>query len=191
VSGVRTKKVIETAQLINNGKEGKKIKVNLINIYTTTYSWKNQNSYFSAYRVSNEVQIKPPQIGFDKDEGLYTINRSRFAFETSLSSRYVPTASLSTNSFVFVPVSPLSNFTVSTVTEELVANVPYEMKVKFYDKTSGEFIIEKTFAGIFSGVVETPITMALEQSLCVPGWSKNSFVVNGDFEQNSCSAGWC
>jgi hypothetical protein len=55
VSGVRTKKVIETAQLINSGKEGKKIKLNLINNYTTAYSWNNKNPYFSGYKISNEV----------------------------------------------------------------------------------------------------------------------------------------
>ncbi len=99
-------------------------------------------------------------------------------------NKYVPTTSLTTNSFVFVPVSASSNFTASTVIQEVTTNVAYEMKVKFYDRNSGEFITEKTFVGTYSGVVESPITMSLEQTQCIGSWGKKNFVVNGDFEQN-------
>ena len=132
-----------------------------MNNYTTSHTWTNKNPYFSAYRISNDVQVKPPQLDYHKDEGLYTIVRSKLGFDTALTNKYVPTTSLSLTSFVFVPVPASSNFTASTVIEEITANVSYEMKVKFYDKYSGEFITEKTFGGTYSGVVESPITMSL------------------------------
>ena len=164
-----------------------------MNNYTTSHTWTNKNPYFSAYRISNEVQVKPPQLDYHKDEGLYTIVRSKLGFDVPLTNKYIPTTSLSTSSFVFVPVPVSSNFTVSSVIEELTANVAYEMKVKFYDKTSGEFITEKKFGGTYLGVVESPITMSLEQSQCVGSWGRTNFVVNGDFEQNSCTlaSNWC
>ena len=108
--------------------------------------WRNKNPYFDLYKVADFL-LMPPQYNMDKDEGLYTAIRSKFGFNTQSTTKFIPSSS------IYATINPFSNVTVFAMLEELNTNVTFSMTVKFYDRTTGEFIIEKTIEGVYSGVV--------------------------------------
>jgi hypothetical protein len=107
--------------------------------------WRSNDPYFGVYKVGDFL-LTPPQYKMDKDEGLYTAIRSKFSFNTPSTTKFIPSSS------IYATINPFSNVTVFAMFEELNTNVTFSMTVKFYDRTTGHFVIEKTIEGVYSGV---------------------------------------
>jgi hypothetical protein len=180
-----TSRTIEIVPLSKGeNSETTKIKVPLTTSLTISYLWQHTNPYFRLYKVG-DLYLKPPTYQMEKDEGIYMVARSKYAPNAPSTTTYTPACP------VYFPVLPFSNVTALSRFQELKANVTYKMTAQFYDKTTEEFIIEKTIDGFYVGVVEGPISIGFEQSQCVGAWGQGNYVVNGDFELNSCTKSFC
>lgn len=51
--------------------------------------------------------------------------------------------------------------------------------------------MEKAINGNYVGSAETPINIVYDQTQCIGDWGTQDFIVNGDFEQNKCTAAYC